>query len=127
VPDAGRIAALGNGRVLAFAGIGDPDKFFATLRNAGIPIAATRGFADHHRYTRRETQDLCAHADRDGLILVTTEKDVARMQGDDQLAELAARAKALPVTLVLEQEAAFKTLLLERVAQARRRLEKSSA
>jgi tetraacyldisaccharide 4'-kinase len=121
------IAALSGGRVLAFAGIGDPEKFFATLRNAGITVAATRRFADHHRYSRREAQDLCAQANRDNLILVTTEKDAVRLRDDEQLAELAARVKVLPATLVLEEEAAFKTLLLEKVAQARGRLEKSSA
>ncbi len=51
-PDAGFLAALGGGRVLAFAGIGDPDKFFATLAGAGVEVAATRSFPDHHRYTR---------------------------------------------------------------------------
>jgi tetraacyldisaccharide 4'-kinase len=124
-PDVGCIATLGGGRVLAFAAIGDPEKFFAMLRNAGITVAATRGFADHHRYTRVEAQALCARADREGLILMTTEKDAVRMRGDDQVTELAARARALPVTLVLEDEAGFKKLLLEKVAQARRRNEKT--
>jgi tetraacyldisaccharide 4'-kinase len=126
-PDADCIAALGSGRVLAFAGIGDPEKFFATLRNAGITVAATRTFADHHRYTRREGQDLCAQADREGLILLTTEKDAVRMQGDDQMAELARRIKVMPATLNLAEEAAFMTLLLEKLAQARGRSERSSA
>jgi hypothetical protein len=49
------------------------------------------------------------------------------MRDDEQVAELAARVKVLPATLVLEEEAAFKTLLLEKVAQARGRLKKSSA
>jgi tetraacyldisaccharide 4'-kinase len=127
VPDVTCIAALSSGRVLAFAGIGDPEKFFATLRNAGITVAATRSFPDHHRYTKREAQDLCPQANRDSLILVTTEKDAVRMRDDEQVAELAARVKVLPATLVLEEEAAFKTLLLEKVAQARGRLKKSSA
>jgi tetraacyldisaccharide 4'-kinase len=127
VPDVTCIGALRSSRVLAFAGIGDPEKFFATLRNAGITVAATRSFADHHRYTKREAQDLCAQANHDNLILVTTEKDAVRMRDDEQVAELAARVKVLPATLVLEEEAVFKTLLLEKVAQARGRLEKSSA
>ena len=126
-PQVNSVATLAGHQVLAFAGIGDPEKFFATLRNAGITIAGTRAFADHHRYTKREAHDLLAHADREGLILVTTEKDAARMRGDDQVVELAARVKALPVTLIVERGAAFNTLLLEKVADARGRLEKSSA
>src|SRR6266545_412161 len=50
-PDRETIATLAGRRVLAFAGIGDPEKVFATLREAGVTVAATRSFADHHRYT----------------------------------------------------------------------------
>jgi tetraacyldisaccharide 4'-kinase len=118
-PDAAFAAALGGHRVLAFAGIGDPAKFFATLAAAGIAVAATRGFGDHHRYTRSEVQALCEDADRDDLVLVTTEKDVARMTGDDVSGQLAARARALPVTLAFEEEGSFASLLRERLAAAR--------
>ncbi len=120
IPDPDFIAALGGGRALAFAGIADPEKFFATLRQAGIAVAATQGFPDHHRYTRSEAQALCDHADREGLVLVTTEKDAARLQGDAAVAELFTRAHALPVTLVFDDEMAFRALLLERVAAARK-------
>jgi tetraacyldisaccharide 4'-kinase len=120
-PDPKLIAALGRGRVLAFAGIGDPEKFFATLADAGVAVAVTRSFPDHHRYTRAEAQALCAEADREGLILVTTEKDLVRLEGDEETAVLAAHAHALPVALVFEQEATFRSLLLERIAAARER------
>ena len=118
-PDAGFVSALGAGRALAFTGIGDPDKFFATLRDSGIALVAMRRFADHHRYTAAEAKALCEEADREGLVLVTTEKDLARMQGDDRAAQLAAHAHALPVTLAFEDEAAFSALLVERIAAAR--------
>jgi tetraacyldisaccharide 4'-kinase len=117
--DPGFIEALGRGRVLAFAGIGDPEKFFATLASAGIDVAETRSFADHHRYTKDEARALCEHADREGLVLVTTEKDLARMQGDDDVAELAAHAHALPVTMMFDDEAGFRALALARIAAAR--------
>jgi tetraacyldisaccharide 4'-kinase len=120
-PDQGFLAALGGGRVLAFAGIGDPEKFFATLADAGVEVAARRSFPDHHRYTRAEAQSLCAHADREGLVLVTTEKDLARLAGDVDAAELAAQAHALPVSLVFEDAAKFQALLLARIAAARAR------
>jgi tetraacyldisaccharide 4'-kinase len=116
--DAAVIAALAGHRVLAFAGIGDPQKFFATLTEAGVALAATRSFADHHRYTGREAAALCEEAERDGLALVTTEKDLARLSGEEQ--PLSARARALPVTLVFEDAAGFESLLLERLAAARK-------
>jgi tetraacyldisaccharide 4'-kinase len=115
--DTASIAALAGRRVLAFAGIGDPQKFFATLTEAGVALAATRSFADHHRYTRREAAALCEEAERDGLALVTTEKDLARLSGEEE--PLSARARALPVTLAFEDAAGFESLLLERLAAAR--------
>jgi tetraacyldisaccharide 4'-kinase len=118
-PDREAIAALAGRRVLAFAGIGDPEKVFATLREAGIAVAGTRRFADHHRYSPADARDLCRQADAEGLTLVTTEKDTARLQGDEAMAELAARVCALPVALVLTQEAALGKLLLDRIAAAR--------
>ena len=118
-PDEEFIAALGPGRVLAFAGIGDPEKFFATLTAAGVSVAMKRSFPDHHCYTRAQAQALCEDADREGLVLVTTEKDLARLRGDSEVAELTDHAHALPVTLAFEQEDAFRSFLLERLAAAR--------
>jgi tetraacyldisaccharide 4'-kinase len=120
-PDVGFIAGLGGSRVLAFGGIGDPEKFFLTLADAGVSVAATRSFPDHHRYTGAEAKALCEEADRAGLVLVTTEKDLARLGGDDEARELAAHARALPVTLAFEDEERFKSRLLERLAAARTR------
>jgi tetraacyldisaccharide 4'-kinase len=119
VPDAAVAAALAGTRVLAFAGIGDPEKFFATLTGVGIAVAAARGFPDHHRYTPAEARKLCEQADREALTLVTTEKDLARMERDANVAALAARARALPVTLMLADPAAFLRLLRTRLAGAR--------
>jgi tetraacyldisaccharide 4'-kinase len=118
-PDTAVAAALAGARVLAFAGIGDPEKLFATLKEAGIAVAATRGFPDHHRYTPAEARMLCEQAEREALLLVTTEKDLVRLQGDRSVAALAARARALPVTLRFADEAAFLRLLQARLAKVR--------
>jgi tetraacyldisaccharide 4'-kinase len=118
VPDAAALAALAGTSVLAFAGIGDPRKLFGTLAEAGVTVAAIRSFPDHHRYTAAEAMMLCTEADRTGVTLVTTEKDLVRMQGDAHLAALAARACALPVSLALAEEAAFLRLLRGRLASA---------
>jgi len=118
-PDPQFVAALGRGRVLAFAGIGDPNKFFTTVADAGITIASKRGFPDHHRYTREEARALCEEADREGHVLLTTEKDLARLRGDDSVSGLATQAHALPVALTFEDEERFRSLLLKGLSQAR--------
>jgi len=118
-PDRDVVATLAGQRVLAFAGIGDPEKVFATLRDAGISVAATRSFADHHRYTPAEARALCIQADAEALVLVTTEKDRARLQGDEATAELAGRVRVLPVRLALDEEATFGKLLFDRIAAVR--------
>ncbi len=109
------IAAIGRRKVLAFAGIGDPEKFFATLTAAGIDVAERAGFPDHHRYTAAEAADLIARAQAKGLMLVTTEKDLMRMTGEPQLDALAARASALPVRLIIEEADLFRQMLLQAV------------
>jgi tetraacyldisaccharide 4'-kinase len=111
-PDRNVIAAIGRRKVLAFAGIGNPDKFFATLAEAAVDVAARSSFPDHHRYTAAEAQDLSARAEAANLMLVTTEKDMARLSGDPKLEALAARANALPVRLVIEQQEEFRQLVL---------------
>ncbi len=111
VPDPAVAATLAGRAALAFAGIADPEKFFATLRGAGIAVTATQGFPDHHRFSAAEAADLVARADRAGLALVTTEKDLARMQGDEAAAELARRATALPVALAFDDADSIGRLL----------------
>src|SRR5450631_1362814 len=102
-PDSRSIAELKARQVLAFAGIGDPDKFFATATEAGIAIAQRRAFPDHHRFTAEEAADLIMQAEHGGFSLLTTEKDRARMAGEPLLAALAAKAHVLPVTLVVKE------------------------
>jgi tetraacyldisaccharide 4'-kinase len=117
VPDRDILAALKDCRVLAFAGIGDPQKFFATLAESGIDVADRASFADHHRYTPAEAQALVARAEAANLMLLTTEKDAVRLSADRRLAALAARATALPVRLVIEEQEAFGKMVLDAVTR----------
>ena len=112
-PDAEALAVLKGRPVLAFAGIGDPEKFFATLRDAGIEIGAAVPFPDHHRYRRFEARDLIERAEREGLVPVTTEKDMARLYGQDDLAALAGIVRTLPVTLRVAEDGAFRDWVLQ--------------
>jgi tetraacyldisaccharide 4'-kinase len=115
-PDRACIAALGQRRVFAFAGIGDPEKFYATLREAGVAVAEHASFPDHHRYTPADARALIARADSAGLALLTTEKDYARIAGDAPLAELAARSSVLRVQLQVKEEPEFRRLILSATA-----------
>ncbi len=99
-PDREAALALAGRPVLAFAGIADPDKFFATLESCGIPAAVRARFPDHHRYTSAELAAILARAEREQLTPVTTEKDMVRMSGDPAAAALLARTAVLPVTMV---------------------------
>ena len=78
VPEPADITALPP-RVLAFAGIGRPEKFFATLTASGHPPVETRSFADHHSYTAQDLAQLRSRAAALGAGLVTTAKDYARL------------------------------------------------
>jgi tetraacyldisaccharide 4'-kinase len=112
--EADAVSALAGLRVLAFAGIGNPDKFFATMTEAGVSVPATQAFPDHHRYSRAEAEALIDRAARENLVLVTTEKDLVRIARDPEVAALAKVARALPVALQLDDEDAFRQLLFER-------------
>jgi len=117
-PDRDVIAAIGRRKVLAFAGIGDPEKFFATLAAAGVAVVERASFPDHHPYTVAETQDLITRAQAKGLMLVTTEKDLMRLSGRAHLEALAARASALPVRLVVEEAEQFRQMVLKAARRA---------
>ncbi len=71
---------LAGKRFLAFAGIGHPEKFFDTVREAGGELALTRPFPDHHFYGEDELAELAATAHAEGLGLITTAKDAARLR-----------------------------------------------
>jgi tetraacyldisaccharide 4'-kinase len=114
-PDVSAVASLKGRRVLAFAGIGDPDKFFATAEAAGIAVAERRPFDDHYRYTAEDAAELIMDAEHSGLALLTTEKDRARMAGERLLEALFTRAHALPVTMMFDEADELRRLLKARL------------
>lgn len=65
--------------VLAFAGIGAPEKFFQTLRDCDAVVADTESFPDHYPYEQRDLAQLMLNARRIGAQLVTTRKDWVRL------------------------------------------------
>jgi len=118
-PDRTTVGALAGKKVLAFAGIGDPEKFFATVAEAGIDAVTWRGFPDHHRFSLDEARSLLDEATRNGLLLLTTEKDMARIKADAALRDLASPTHVLPVTLTVRELDDFRNLMLGACERAR--------
>lgn len=101
--EAGRLAGA---PVVAFAGIGRPEKFFATLRRAGAVLVATRAFSDHHPFADREIAALRREAEGAGARLVTTAKDWVRLPP-----QLRDGIEVLEVEICWEDRAAIAQLL----------------
>ena len=118
-PDPACVARLAGQRVLAFAGIGDPGRFFRTLRAAGIDVVREQAFADHHPFSTGDLDALIADAKREGLILVTTEKDLARLRHRGELPAWAQDIVSFVVTLEFDDGATLRKFLSDRLFRAR--------
>ncbi|MGH6969039.1 MAG: tetraacyldisaccharide 4'-kinase, partial [Stellaceae bacterium] len=99
-------ANLSGRTLVAFAGIGRPQKFFDHFARVGARIVTARGFPDHHPYTDRELDELAAAARRDGADLITTEKDWVRLTPAWRT-----RVAYLPLTIEWRDEMALDRLL----------------
>lgn len=110
-PDAERLAGR---RVLAFAGIGRPGKFFATVEAVGGVVVGRRPFPDHHPYSDAEIAGLIAEARRLDALPVTTAKDAVRIP-----AEMRGKFAVLGVRLGWEQPAEIEALLTELLSAPR--------
>lgn len=117
-PDAASLAQLIGKQVFAFAGIGDPERFFRTLRASGINVVRTRPFADHHMFSRDEIAALVADARREQLTLVTTEKDLARLRGRDDVPD---GIVPFAVRLEFDDPVALRQLISDHLYKARER------
>ena len=118
-PDEDSVATLSGKRLLAFAGIGDPARFFRTLRGCGLAVVRERAFADHHVYSESDLDALQADARGDQLALVTTEKDFARLRGGAEPPAFGSEIAVLAVTLEFADAAALRKFLAEALFKAR--------
>jgi len=68
-----------NNKVVAFAGIGNPENFFNLLRDNKIDLVEEIKFPDHHKYSENELENLFDKAKKNSAVLLTTEKDYFRI------------------------------------------------
>lgn len=92
--------------LVAFAGIGRPEKFFDSLRELGVVPVAEESFADHHPYGPADLTRLQALASRHHARLITTAKDALRLPPD-----VRAEVAVLPVRLVWREPQRLADLL----------------
>ncbi|MCC2098423.1 MAG: tetraacyldisaccharide 4'-kinase [Hyphomicrobiales bacterium] len=112
-PDPATVARLRGHKVVAFAGIGRPGKFFDTLEAAGIQVAEAFAFDDHQTLDAKEIELLKRTARNLEATLITTEKDFVRVGRDFGTFP----PDVLPVSLVLEDENAFTAFLTRELAR----------
>ena len=110
-PDAETAAALRGRRILAFAGIGRPQKFFDTLAACGAILERRLSFPDHHVFTARQAGRVLDEAGAHDLIAVTTEKDWVRLAPLAAQEPRVASVRTLPVRLAFEDQARLGDLL----------------
>lgn len=101
-----------SGPAIAFSGIGDPEKFFCSLRHTGVETVETVSFADHHFFTEAEADALLRKAFERKARLVATAKDAARLEGEKgSLARLRDAVTIFEIDIVFENAAALDAML----------------
>lgn len=104
------VAQLRGQKVVALSGIGRPEKFAATLREAGATVIAEQAHGDHHAYGEGDVAAALAAAREHGARVATTEKDwtkLAPLWPEDALGSLV----VMPVSLVFAEPRAIIGLL----------------
>ncbi len=93
--------------VVAFAGIGRPEKFYQSLRDCGFKIVATKDFPDHHFYSEAELQELLDLGKKYKAPVYTTAKDFVKIPP-----RLQSKFKVLEITIEWENPAELANFLL---------------
>jgi len=114
------LQGLDGAAVIAFAGIGRPEKFFQTLRDLRADIVMAFPYPDHHNFTERDAKMLLAKADETGARLITTEKDFVRLNGavaNSARATLGERTTVLPIRILIDNFSALSAMMQAVIAR----------
>ena len=113
-PDPLIAAQLAGRSVVALAGIGQPAKFVTTLQSCGVQVIGLQASGDHAVFSHATMAATLAQARAQNAMIVTTEKDAARM-GGRWLPGIVERLVVLPVTLTITRgDAVLDRLISER-------------
>jgi len=65
--------------IIAYCGLGLPEKFYNSIKNAGLNIRQEISFPDHHAYTEEDFRNIFASATNNQAVVATTEKDYVKV------------------------------------------------
>jgi len=105
-------AELVGEKVVAFAGIGRPEKFFKSLRDAGADVIDVVEFPDHYAYEQDDVMKLVEKAALLGAALVTTRKDYVRLSPDAKM-----MTTVFDIDLVFDKTKGLQKLLIDRLGR----------
>ena len=99
-----------NKKVIALAGIGNPENFFDQLKEKNIDLIKTYSYPDHHNYSKKELKNIIDEAEKNNAVIVTTEKDHSRMNEEIKLI-----IKCIKVDLEIENKNDFINLIKSKI------------
>jgi len=99
------------GPIVAFAGLGRPEKFYHFLQDLGYEISAWHPYPDHHNFTNEDLDMLSASAKEHNATLVTTEKDYMRLLNTPQAKDI----KHIAINAVFSDEGELVSFLKDRL------------
>lgn len=107
---------------LAFAGIGNTEKFFTSLKDCGANVEIKKSYPDHHYYGDDDIKELLELADKNNLKLVTTAKDFVRIKSGLGLSkDLAERVKVLDINMAFDDFGTSKLLIKRTIENYKKR------
>ena len=96
------ISEFKNKNIISFAGIGNPENFFNLLIDNNLNIIETIKFPDHHRYSKKELENLLSKTKDNNSILLTTEKDYFRISKNYKK-----NIKSIKIKIIIENKNQF--------------------
>ena len=100
-----------NENIIAFAGIGRPQKLYNSLKEAGFNILKTFDFPDHHYYSKKELQDMIEAAKNLKADIYTTSKDMVKIP-----VKMRKEFKVLEIEIKWEDEDSIKEFIINRIS-----------